>query len=666
MALDSKIPSGSISDKWTNYKDHINLVNPANKRNIDIIVVGTGLAGSSAAATLAELGYNVKTFCFQDSPRRAHSIAAQGGINAAKNYQGDGDSTFRLFYDTIKGGDYRSREANVHRLAEVSTNIIDQCVMQGVPLAREYGGLLDNRSFGGTLVARTFYAKGQTGQQLLLGAYSAMNRQIGRGKIKSFSRHEMLDLVVVEGKARGIIARDLVSGEIERHSAHAVVIASGGYGNVFFLSTYAMGSNATAAWKIHKKGAFFANPCYTQIHPTCIPVSGDHQSKLTLMSESLRNDGRIWVPAKLEDAKAIREGKKKPTDLSESERDYYLERRYPSFGNLAPRDISSRAAKERCDAGFGVNKTGEAVYLDFADAIQRYGKEQAFVKGLDANDKALIIKLGRAVVASKYGNLFQMYEKIVDEDPYTSPMMIYPAVHYTMGGTWVDYNLQTTIPGCFSIGESNFSDHGANRLGASALMQGLADGYFVLPYTIGDYLAPEIKTGPISTDLPEFVEAEKKVKEQIEQFINNKGTKSVDYFHKKLGKIMWNNVGMARNEKGLNEAIVQIAALREEFYKEVIVPGTADSFNPELAKAGRVADFLELGELFAKDALHRNESCGGHFREEYQTEDGEAQRDDENFAYVAAWEYKGKPSDAVLHKEPLIYENIKLATRSYK
>jgi succinate dehydrogenase / fumarate reductase flavoprotein subunit len=666
MALDSKVPSGPISDKWTSYKDHINLVNPANKRNIDIIVVGTGLAGSSAAATLAELGYNVKTFCFQDSPRRAHSIAAQGGINAAKNYQGDGDSTFRLFYDTIKGGDYRSREANVHRLAEVSTNIIDQCVMQGVPLAREYGGLLDNRSFGGTLVARTFYAKGQTGQQLLLGAYSAMNRQIGRGKIKSFSRHEMLDLVVVEGKARGIIARDLVSGEIERHSAHAVVIASGGYGNVFFLSTYAMGSNATAAWKIHKKGAFFANPCYTQIHPTCIPVSGDHQSKLTLMSESLRNDGRIWVPAKLEDAKAIREGKKKPTDLSESERDYYLERRYPSFGNLAPRDISSRAAKERCDAGFGVNKTGEAVYLDFADAIQRYGKEQAFVKGLDANDKTLIIKLGRAVVASKYGNLFQMYEKIVDEDPYTSPMMIYPAVHYTMGGTWVDYNLQTTIPGCFSIGESNFSDHGANRLGASALMQGLADGYFVLPYTIGDYLAPEIKTGPISTDLPEFIEAEKKVKDQIEKFINNKGTHSVDYFHKKLGKIMWNKVGMARNAKGLSEAIEEIAALREEFYKDVKVPGTADSFNQELEKAGRVADFLELGELFAKDALHRNESCGGHFREEYQTSEGEAQRDDENFAYVAAWEYKGKPSDAVLHKEPLVYENLKLATRSYK
>jgi succinate dehydrogenase / fumarate reductase flavoprotein subunit len=666
MALDSKIPSGPISDKWTNYKDHINLVNPANKRNIDIIVVGTGLAGGSAAATLAELGYNVKTFCFQDSPRRAHSIAAQGGINAAKNYQGDGDSTFRLFYDTIKGGDYRSREANVHRLAEVSTNIIDQCVMQGVPLAREYGGLLDNRSFGGTLVARTFYAKGQTGQQLLLGAYSAMNRQIGRGKIKSHTRHEMLDLVLVDGKARGIIARNLVTGEIERHSAHAVVIASGGYGNVFFLSTYAMGSNATAAWKIHKKGAFFANPCYTQIHPTCIPVSGDHQSKLTLMSESLRNDGRIWVPAKLEDAQAIREGKKKPADLSEEERDYYLERRYPSFGNLVPRDVASRAAKERCDAGFGVNKTGEAVYLDFAAAIQRYGKEQAYVKGLDANDKALIIKLGAATVANKYGNLFQMYEKIVDEDPYTTPMMIYPAVHYTMGGTWVDYNLQTTIPGCFSIGESNFSDHGANRLGASALMQGLADGYFVLPYTIGDYLAPDIKTGTISTDLPEFIEAEKKVKDQIEKFINNNGTHSVDYFHKKLGKIMWNKVGMARNAKGLTEAIEEIAALREEFYKDVKVPGTADSFNQELEKAGRVADFLELGELFAKDALHRNESCGGHFREEYQSEEGEAQRDDENFAYVAAWEYKGKPSDAVLHKEPLVFENIKLVTRSYK
>lgn len=666
MALDSKIPHGPISDKWTDYKDHINLVNPANKRNLDVIVVGTGLAGGSAAATLAELGYNVKAFCFQDSPRRAHSIAAQGGINAAKNYQGDGDSVFRLFYDTVKGGDYRAREANVHRLAEVSANIIDQCVAQGVPLAREYGGLLDNRSFGGTLVSRTFYAKGQTGQQLLLGAYSAMNRQIGRGKIKMYNRHEMLDLVIVDGKARGIIARNLITGEIERHSAHAVVIGSGGYGNVFFLSTNAMGSNATAAWKIHKKGAFFANPCYTQIHPTCIPVSGDHQSKLTLMSESLRNDGRIWVPAKLEDAKAIREGKKKPTDLSEEERDYYLERRYPSFGNLVPRDVASRAAKERCDAGFGVNKTGEAVYLDFAAAIQRYGKEQAYVKGLDANDKNLVIKLGTEVVENKYGNLFQMYLKIVDENPYVTPMMIYPAVHYTMGGTWVDYNLMTTIPGCFSIGESNFSDHGANRLGASALMQGLADGYFVLPYTIGDYLSPDIKMGPISTDLPEFVEAEKAVKDQIEKFLNNNGTHSVDHFHKKLGKIMWDKVGMARNAKGLNEAIVEIAALREEFYRDVKVPGKANEFNQELEKATRVADFLELGELFAKDALHRNESCGGHFREEYQSADGEAQRDDENFAYVAAWEYKGKPSDAVLHKEELVFDNIKLVTRSYK
>lgn len=666
MALDSKIPHGPISDKWTDYKDHINLVNPANKRNLDIIIVGTGLAGGSAAATLAEQGYNVKAFCFQDSPRRAHSIAAQGGINAAKNYKGDGDSVYRLFYDTVKGGDYRAREANVHRLAEVSTNIIDQCVAQGVPLAREYGGLLDNRSFGGTLVSRTFYAQGQTGQQLLLGAYSAMNRQIGRGKVKMYNRHEMLDIVIVNGKARGIIARNLVTGEIERHSAHAVVVGSGGYGNVFFLSTNAMGSNATAAWKIHKKGAFFANPCYTQIHPTCIPVSGDHQSKLTLMSESLRNDGRIWVPAKQEDAKAIREGKKKATDLSEAERDYFLERRYPAFGNLVPRDVASRAAKERCDAGFGVNKTGEAVYLDFAAAIKRYGTEEAFVKGLDDKDAALVTKLGAEIVKSKYGNLFQMYYKIVDEDPYTTPMMIYPAVHYTMGGTWVDYNLMTTIPGCFSIGESNFSDHGANRLGASALMQGLADGYFVLPYTIGDYLAPDIKMGEISTDLPEFVAAEKEVKDQIDRFINNKGTHSVDYFHKKLGKIMWDKVGMARNAKGLSEAIEEIAALREEFYKDVKVPGSANEFNQELEKATRVADFLELGELFAKDALHRNESCGGHFREEYQTEEGEALRDDENFAYVAAWEYKGKPSDAVLHKEPLVYENIKLVQRSYK
>jgi succinate dehydrogenase / fumarate reductase flavoprotein subunit len=666
MALDSKIPKGPISDKWTHYKDHINLVNPANKRNLDVIIVGTGLAGGSAAATLAELGYNVKAFCFQDSPRRAHSIAAQGGINAAKNYQGDGDSTFRLFYDTVKGGDYRAREANVHRLAEVSTNIIDQCVAQGVPFAREYGGLLDNRSFGGTLVSRTFYAKGQTGQQLLLGAYSAMNRQIGRGKIKMHNRHEMLDLVIVDGKARGIIARDLISGKIERHSAHAVVIASGGYGNVFFLSTNAMGSNVTAAWKIHKRGAFFANPCYTQIHPTCIPVSGDHQAKLTLMSESLRNDGRIWVPAKLEDAKLIREGKLKPTQLAEEDRDYYLERRYPAFGNLVPRDIASRAAKERCDAGFGVNKTGEAVYLDFAAAIERYGIDQARLKHLDENDKTLVIKLGTEIVANKYGNLFQMYEKIVDENPYSTPMMIYPAVHYTMGGTWVDYNLQTTIPGCFSIGESNFSDHGANRLGASALMQGLADGYFVLPYTIGDYLAPDIKKGKISTDSPEFDAAEQNVVDQINRLMNNGGTKPADYFHKKLGKIMWNKAGMSRNEQGLKEAQQEIAQIREDFYKDVKIPGTADGFNPELAKALRVADFLELGELFAKDALHRNESCGGHFREEFQTADGEAQRDDKNFAYVAAWEYKGNPSDAILHKEELVYDNVELVQRSYK
>ena len=667
MSLDSKIPSGPIADKWTDYKDHIDLVNPANKRNLDVIVVGTGLAGGSAAATLAELGYNVKAFCFQDSPRRAHSIAAQGGINAAKNYQGDGDSTFRLFYDTVKGGDYRSREANVYRLAEVSANIIDQCVAQGVPLAREYGGLLDNRSFGGALVSRTFYAKGQTGQQLLLGAYSAMNRQIGRGKIKMYNRHEMLDIVIVNGKARGIIARNLVTGAIERHSAHAVVIGSGGYGNVFFLSTNAMGSNATAAWKIHKKGAYFANPCYTQIHPTCIPVSGEHQSKLTLMSESLRNDGRIWVPKNMEDAIAIREGRKKPTDLSEAERDYYLERRYPAFGNLVPRDVASRAAKERCDAGYGVNKTGQAVYLDFASAIQRYGNEQAFIKGLhDTADAKKIIELGTEVIANKYGNLFQMYEKIIDENPYVTPMMIYPAVHYTMGGTWVDYNLMTTIPGCFSIGESNFSDHGANRLGASALMQGLADGYFVLPYTIGNYLAPDIKMGKISTESPEFADAERNVREQLEKLINNNGAHSVDFFHKRLGKIMWDKVGMARNAQGLTEAISEIAALREEFYRDVRVPGTIDSLNQELEKAMRVADFLELGELFAKDALHRNESCGGHFREEYQTPEGEAQRDDENFAYVAAWEYKGKPSDAVLHKEDLVFDNVKLVQRSYK
>ena len=664
--LDSKIPKGPLADKWTNHKSHINLVSPANKRLIDVIVVGTGLAGASASATLAELGYNVKTFCFQDSPRRAHSIAAQGGINAAKNYQGDGDSTYRLFYDTIKGGDYRSREANVHRLAEVSTNIIDQCVAQGVPFARDYGGLLDNRSFGGVLVSRTFYAKGQTGQQLLLGAYSAMNRQIGRGKIKMYNRHEMMDLVVVDGKARGIITRNLVNGKIERHGAHAVVIASGGYGNVFFLSTNAMGSNVSAGWKIHKKGAHFANPCFTQIHPTCIPVSGDHQSKLTLMSESLRNDGRIWVPKNIEDVKAIREGKLNPTEIAEENRDYYLERRYPAFGNLVPRDVASRAAKERCDAGYGVNKTGEAVYLDFASAIIRYGKEQAHVKGLDENDPALVKKLGQDVVRAKYGNLFQMYEKIVDQNPYETPMMIYPAVHYTMGGVWVDYNLMTSIPGCYAIGEANFSDHGANRLGASALMQGLADGYFVLPYTIGDYLADDIRTGPIATDTAEFDAAEKAVRDQIDAFINNKGTNSVDSYHRKLGKIMWNKCGMSRNAEGLKEAIAEIKALREDFYKNVNVPGKAEEFNEQLAKAGRVADFLELGELFAKDALERTESCGGHFREESQTPEGEALRDDENFTFVSAWEYKGEPSQAVLHKEDLNYEEIEVKTRSYK
>ena len=664
--LDSKIPQGKLADKWTNHKSHINLVSPANKRLIDVIVVGTGLAGASASATLAELGYNVKTFCFQDSPRRAHSIAAQGGINAAKNYQGDGDSTYRLFYDTIKGGDYRSRESNVHRLAEVSTNIIDQCVAQGVPFARDYGGLLDNRSFGGVLVSRTFYAKGQTGQQLLLGAYSAMNRQIGRGKIKMYNRHEMMDLVLVDGKARGIITRNLVDGKIERHGAHAVVIASGGYGNVFFLSTNAMGSNVSAGWKIHKKGAHFANPCFTQIHPTCIPVSGEHQSKLTLMSESLRNDGRIWVPKNIEDVKAIREGKLKPTEIAEEDRDYYLERRYPAFGNLVPRDVASRAAKERCDEGYGVNKTGEAVYLDFASAITRYGKEQAHVKGLDENDAALVKKLGQDVVRSKYGNLFQMYEKIVDQDPYETPMMIYPAVHYTMGGVWVDYNLMTSIPGCYAIGEANFSDHGANRLGASALMQGLADGYFVLPYTIGDYLADDIRTGTINTDSPEFEAAEKAVKDQIDAFINNKGSNTVDYYHRKLGKIMWNKCGMSRNATNLKEAMAEIKALREDFYKNVNVPGTAYEFNEQLAKAGRVADFLELGELFAKDALERTESCGGHFREESQTPEGEALRDDENFTFVSAWEYKGEPADAILCKEELNYEEIEVKTRSYK
>ena len=664
--LESKIPEGPIAEKWTKHKNAINVVNPANKRLIDIIVVGTGLAGGSAAASLAEMGYNVKAFCFQDSPRRAHSIAAQGGINAAKNYQNDGDSTYRLFYDTVKGGDYRAREGNVYRLAEVSTNIIDQCVAQGVPFARDYGGLLDNRSFGGVLVSRTFYAKGQTGQQLLLGAYSAMARQIGKGKITMYNRHEMLDVVKVDGKARGIIARDLVTGEIERHSAHAVVICSGGYGNVFFLSTNAMGSNATAAWKIHKKGAYFANPCYTQIHPTCIPRSGDHQSKLTLMSESLRNDGRIWVPKNKKDIEAIRSGKLKPTQLKEEERDYYLERRYPAFGNLVPRDVASRAAKERCDAGYGVNKTGEAVYLDFAAAFVRYGKEKAHVEGVENPTKEQIVKLGQGVIKEKYGNLFQMYEKIVNENPYNTPMMIYPAVHYTMGGTWVDYNLMTTIPGCYCLGEANFSDHGANRLGASALMQGLADCYFVLPYTIGDYLADDIRTGTISNDSPEFLEAEKEVKNRLNKFINIKGNHSVDYFHKRLGKVMWDKVGMARNATGLKEAIADIQQIRKEFWENVRVPGELNGLNQELEKAGRVADFLELGELFAMDALERTESCGGHFREESQTEEGEALRDDVNFAYAAAWEFKGDPKDAVMHKEDLEFKDIELKQRSYK
>jgi len=666
MNLDAKIPEGPLAEKWTNHKNNIRLVNPANKRSIDIIVIGTGLAGGSASASLAEMGYNVKAFCFQDSPRRAHSIAAQGGINAAKNYQNDGDSVYRLFYDTIKGGDYRSREANVYRLAEVSTNIIDQCVAQGVPFAREYGGLLDNRSFGGVQVSRTFYAKGQTGQQLLLGAYSAMSRQIAKGKIEMFNRHEMLDVVIIDGKARGIIARNLVTGEIERHSAHAVVLASGGYGNVFFLSTNAMGSNVTAAWKAHRKGAAMANPCYTQIHPTCIPVSGESQSKLTLMSESLRNDGRIWVPAEKEDAAAIREGRLKPTDLPEEKRDYYLERRYPSFGNLVPRDVASRAAKERCDAGYGVNQTGEAVFLDFAAAIMRYGKTEAHVRGHHNPSDEEVRKLGKEIVEAKYGNLFQMYEKITDDNPYETPMKIYPAVHYTMGGIWCDYNLMTSVPGLYATGEANFSDHGANRLGASALMQGLADGYFVLPYTIGDYLADDIRTGEISTSSPEFDEAEKSVKDQIDRLINNNGTKTVDYFHRRLGKIMWNNCGMARNKEGLEGAIKEIQALREEFHKEVRVPGTADSLNQELEKAMRVADFLELGELMCHDALDREESAGGHFREEYQTEEGEALRRDKEFAYVSAWEFTGDPSKPTLHKEELKFENVELKTRSYK
>ncbi len=637
MTLNSKIPAGSLSDKWNNHKFNLKLVNPANKRKYDIIVVGTGLAGASAAASLGELGYNVKTFCVQDSPRRAHSIAAQGGINAAKNYRNDGDSVYRLFYDTIKGGDYRAREANVHRLAEVSVNIIDQCVAQGVPFAREYGGLLDNRSFGGAQVSRTFYAKGQTGQQLLLGAYSALNRQIAAGKVQSFTRHEMLELVVIDGKARGIIARDLVTGKIERHSAHAVVLCTGGYGNVFYLTTYARGSNTTAIWRAHKKGAFFGNPCFTQIHPTCIPVSGDHQSKLTLMSESLRNDGRIWVPMKKGDTR-------KPEDIPENERDYYLERIYPSFGNLVPRDIASRKAKEMCDEGRGVGTSGLAVYLDFSEAINR---------------------LGENAVASRYGNLFDMYRQITGENPYKTPMRIYPAVHYTMGGLWVDYNLMTTIPGLYACGEANFSDHGANRLGASALMQGLADGYFVLPYTIGDYLAGEERK-PVTTEAPEFAEAETRVRESLNKLLSVNGKTTVHEFQRELGLIMWNHCGMARNEKGLQEGIQKIQDLRNRFWSDIKVPGTGEELNQNLERAGRVADFMELGELMMQDALQRRESCGGHFREEFQTPEGEAMRDDDNFAYVAAWEFKGENQPAQLHKEELKYESVKLSQRSYK
>lgn len=656
--LDAKIPEGNIAEKWTKYKSSVPLVNPANKRNLEIIVVGTGLAGSAAAASLAEMGYKVKVFCFQDSARRAHSIAAQGGINAAKNYQNDGDSVYRLFYDTIKGGDYRAREANVHRLAEVSASIIDQCVAQGVPFAREYGGMLSNRSFGGTQVQRTFYAAGQTGQQLLLGAYSALQRQVGMGTVKSYTRHEMLDIVVVDGKCRGIIARDLVSGKLERHFGHAVLLCTGGYGNVFFLSTNAMGSNVTAAWKAHKKGAFFGNPCFTQIHPTCIPVSGDHQSKLTLMSESLRNDGRIWTPKKQGDTR-------KAIDIPEDERDYYLERRYPAFGNLVPRDVASRAAKERCDAGYGVGSSKMAVYLDFAANLKRYGRIEATKQNISNPDDTTIIRLGKDVVKEKYGNLFDMYKQITDEDPYEVPMRIYPAVHYTMGGLWVDYNLMTTVPGLYALGEANFSDHGANRLGASALMQGLADGYFVIPYTIGAYLSNEIRTPAIPTDHEAFATAEKNVQDTLDKLMNIKGTKSVDYFHKKLGKVMWDKCGMARNAEGLKQAIEEIRTIRQEFWSDLRIPGSQNEFNQELEKAGRVADFIELGELMCQDALNRNESCGGHFREEYQTEEGEALRVDENYAYVSAWEYN-TTGEWTLHKEELKYENIKIAQRSYK
>ena len=645
LKLDAKIPAGALAEKWSNHKTAIKVVSPANKRKLDIIIVGTGLGGASAAASLGELGYNVKVFCIQDSPRRAHSIAAQGGINAAKNYQNDNDSVYRLFYDTIKGGDYRAREANVYRLAEVSNLIIDQCVGQGVPFAREYGGLLANRSFGGAQVSRTFYARGQTGQQLLLGAYAALNKEIAAGSVKSYPRHEMLDIVIEDGEAKGIIARNLVTGEIERHGAHAVVIATGGYGNVFFLSTNAMASNGSAAFQCYRKGAGFANPCFTQIHPTCIPVHGDQQSKLTLMSESLRNDGRIWVPKKLEDVKAIRAGKLKPSQIAEEDRDYYLERRYPAFGNLVPRDVASRAAKERCDAGYGVNETGLAVYLDFKTAIERLGKD---------------------IIKQRYGNLFDMYEEITDVSPYEQPMQIFPAVHYTMGGIWVDYNLMTTIPGLYAIGEANFSDHGANRLGASALMQGLADGYFVLPYTIGDYLSHKIQAPKVKTDTKAFDEAEKGVKEKIAKLLAINGKQSVDDIHKKLGHIMWENVGMARTKESLEKAITEIQALRKEFWKDVKVVGKENDFNVELEKALRLADFLELGELMARDALNREESCGGHFRTEHQTEEGEAKRDDENFVYAAVWEYKGMDQAPELTKEPLNCEFVHPAQRNYK
>lgn len=642
--LDSKVPAGPLAEKWSKHKFNLKLVNPANKRKYTIIVVGTGLAGSSAAASLAELGYNVKAFCYQDSPRRAHSIAAQGGINAAKNYQNDGDSVFRLFYDTIKGGDYRAREANVHRLAEVSVNIIDQCVAQGVPFAREYGGLLDNRSFGGAQVSRTFYARGQTGQQLLLGAYSALNRQIEKGKVQMYNRHEMLDLVTIDGHARGIITRNMVTGAIESHEGHAVLLCTGGYGNVFFLSTNAMGCNVTAAWRAHKRGAFFANPCYTQIHPTCIPVTGDHQSKLTLMSESLRNDGRVWVPKTVELAQKLRKGEIKISDIKEEDRDYYLERKYPSFGNLVPRDVASRNAKEVVDEGRGVGTSGIAVYLDFEDAIKRLGED---------------------AVRAKYGNLFDMYYQITDENPYKQPMRIYPAVHYTMGGVWVDYNLMTTVPGLYALGECNFSDHGANRLGASALMQGLADGYFVIPYTVGDYLA-SLGFAKVDKNHPNFEKTRKEVEDRVHQLLALKGTKTVDDIHKKLGHIMWEYCGMARNEEGLKKAKGLIQELKKEFWSDVTVLGENEEMNQSLEKAGRVADFLELGELMVDDALNRRESCGGHFREESQTEEGEAKRDDDNFRYVAAWEYKGDDQPEVLHQEALEFENVKLTQRSYK